>query len=70
MCISYEPLREYLNKKGLSPNKLYKEGIITTNVATKINNDLPMNMSNLAKICIYLDIPIEQAVCITKENEA
>lgn len=70
MYISYEPLRRYLKKNKLSPNKLYEDGVITTNTATKINNDLPMNISTIAKICVYLGIPIEQAVRITKENEA
>lgn len=70
MYISYEPLRSHLKKNKLSPNKLYEDGVITTNIATKINNDLPMNITTIAKICVYLSIPIEQAVRITKENKA
>lgn len=62
--ITFEPLREVLKERGLSPNKLYREGVITTNVATAINNDIPISFGNLEKICKYLDIPVERAIKI------
>lgn len=62
--ISFEPLRKVLKDRKLSPNKLYEEKVITTNVATAINNDLPISFKNLVKICKYLDIPVEEAIKI------
>ena len=62
--ISYSPLREYLSGKGLSPNRLYTLGVITTNVATAINKDIPISFENLEKICVHLDIPVERAIII------
>lgn len=67
--ISYKPLREYLSSNGLSPNKLYEEGVISTNIATSINNDRPMSFENIEKICTYLGIPIERAIVIIPNSE-
>jgi len=67
--ISYKPLRDYLSKKGLSPNQLYEKGVISTNIATSINKERPMSFENIEKICVYLDIPIEQAVVIIPDEE-
>lgn len=68
MTISYAPLRNYLANKGLSPNRLYKLGIITTNAATAINNDRHVSLRVMDEICTYLRIPIEQAVEIIPED--
>lgn len=65
--ISFEPLRRELKARRLSPNKLYTEGIITTNVATAINNDIPISFDNLEKICNYLEIPVEKAIVIVED---
>jgi len=66
--ISFEPLRNYLDLKGLSPNALYEKGLITTNIATSINNDKPISFGNLEKICNYLDLRVEEAIVIVKED--
>lgn len=68
MPISYAPLRKYLKENKLSPNKLYELGIITTNTATKINNDQTMNLSTIDTICQYLNVPIEQVVEIIPDE--
>ena len=65
--ITFDPLRSVLKERNLSANKLYTEGIITTNVATSINNDKPISFDNLEKICRYLDIPIEKAIKIVED---
>lgn len=65
--ISFKPLRDVLRNRSISPNKLYTEGIITTNVATAINNDIPISFENLEKICRHLDIPVEHAIKIVKD---
>jgi len=65
--ITFDPLRSVLKERNLSANKLYTEGIITTNVATSINNDKPISFDNLEKICRYLDIPIEKANKIVED---
>lgn len=65
--ISFEPLRKVLKDRKLSANRLYTEGVITTNVATSINNDIPISFDNLEKICVHLDIPVEQAIKIIRD---
>ncbi len=69
MTISYAPLRKYLKENNLSPNKLYESGVITTNTATKINNDIPMRLSTIDGLCQYLKLPIEQVVEIIPDEE-
>jgi len=65
--ITFKPLRNELKLRGLSPNKLYTEGVITTNIATAINKDRPISFDNLEKICRYLGIPIEKAIKIDED---
>lgn len=65
--ISFEPLRNELKSRKLSPNRLYVDGVITTNVATAINNDIPISFDNLEKICRYLDISVESAIKIVED---
>lgn len=65
--ITFKPLRNELKARGLSPNKLYTEGVITTNLATAINNDRPISFESLEKICRYLDIPVEKAIKIIED---
>lgn len=66
--ISFKPLRNYLESKGLSPNALYEKGVISTNIATSINNDRPISFANLEKVCNYLDLKVEEAIVIIKDN--
>lgn len=66
--ISYKPLRLYLEKIGSSPNRLYTEGIISTNIATSINQNRHMSMENLEKLCLHLEIPIEQVIEIIPDE--
>jgi len=65
--ISFSPLRKELKSRNLTPNKLYTDGVITTNVATAINNDIPISFDNLEKICRHLDIPVSKAIVIVED---
>lgn len=68
--ISYKPLRDYLKRNKLSPNRLYADGVITTNIATAINKDLKMSMDNVEKICLHLNIPIEQMLVVLPSEDS
>jgi len=65
--ISFEPLRKHLDSKGLSPNSLYEKGVISTNIATSINQDRPISFANLEIICNHLGLKVEEAIVIIED---
>lgn len=62
---NYQPLRDYLDARGLTVKSLMREVGFTTNVAVALNNDKPVTIDMLANICRHLNVPIEQVVNIT-----
>jgi Helix-turn-helix. len=64
--ITYKPLRDYLKLKKISYYKLEKEVKISQSVTKKISKDEFIHLESLAKICDYLEIPIERAVQLKK----
>lgn len=65
--ISYAKLISYLDSKGITLNYLKKNGIITDFAYRNIIKGRDVNTGQLANICRYLDIPIEQAVEIIRD---
>lgn len=67
--ISYQPLRVELVKRDLNINTLEtrRGGILNEAVVSKLRNDRPVSIESLAKICVYLDLPIERVVKISKK---
>ncbi|AOC55283.1 hypothetical protein MHHHKEFG_03274 [Bacillus pumilus] len=61
--ISYEPLRTYLNERGLTTGIL-RDKVIHRNLVTKINEDKPVSLSTIEAVCLELDVPIEKVVRI------
>jgi len=65
--ISYTPLFKTLESKGLNPNYLRKEGVVDGKTLAKMSKGGSVRLETIERICIFLDIPIEQVVRITKE---
>ena len=61
---NYRPLREHLRTHGMSVKGLMREVGFSTNVAVALNNERPVTIEMLAKICYHLHIPIEEVVHI------
>ncbi|MCG7345355.1 helix-turn-helix transcriptional regulator [Sporosarcina sp. ACRSL] len=67
---TFQPLRDYLDLKGLSVKRLMKELGFSTNVAVALNNDREVRLEHIAKICNHLDLPIESVVEILPKTDA
>lgn len=66
--ITYKPLRDYLRLKNISYYRLKKDADVSQTVVGKILNDEYINLQSIAKICLYLKIPIEKAVQLKFQN--
>jgi DNA-binding Xre family transcriptional regulator len=64
--ISYRKLRIILMDKKLKPSSVCREVGISHNVGRNIMNDGNIEIINLAKICLYLGITLDEAVEIIK----
>jgi DNA-binding Xre family transcriptional regulator len=60
--ISYRPLRIYCLDHKIKLTNLVRECGLSNSVVTKINNDINMEIKAIDKICLFLKIPIEQAI--------
>ena len=69
MKISYEPLFNYIEKRGLSINSIHKAGVYGANAAQQIRNNEPVSLRIIAEICGYLDVPIEQVVKVVPNSD-
>ena len=67
--ISFEPLKETLKEKNIKISHLRndKGGFLSTDVVTRINKGKNIDMVNIEKICLNLDVPIEKVIKIVKE---
>lgn len=68
MSISYKKLLDYLDKNGLSVNRLYEKGVISDHAAQAIRKGRPVSLKHICSICKYLDLPIEEVVSITEND--
>ncbi|WP_079516571.1 helix-turn-helix domain-containing protein [Rossellomorea marisflavi] len=68
--ISYEPLRITLIKKKMKMSDLesIKGGPLNARTVAKLRKDQTMNIDSIDKVCIYLDVPIEEVVEIIRED--
>jgi putative transcriptional regulator len=62
--VSYEPLFETLEEKGLKMNDLRSRGILHGTTAAKLKRDEMVTFDKIIEICIALDVPIERVVRI------
>jgi DNA-binding Xre family transcriptional regulator len=64
--ISYRKLRIILMDRKLKISTVCKACGMSHNVGCRIMNDESVELKNLAKICLYLNISLDQAVDIQK----
>lgn len=69
--INYTPLKVTLAKKGmkLSDLETIKGGPLNARTVSKLRNDQTMNIESIAKVCMYLDVPIEQVVEVVRDGQ-
>lgn len=60
--VSYRPLFITLAEKELSVNSLYENKIISSATQAKFRKNKSMGIDLIAKVCKYLDVPIEKVV--------
>jgi DNA-binding Xre family transcriptional regulator len=63
--ISYEPLFKTLEKKKMVISDM-RDLILNSRTIAKINRGEPVSLSTIEKICLYLDVRIEEVVEIKK----
>lgn len=65
--ISYRPLRVYLAENNIDINTLEtrRGGVVNEATVSKLRHDKPVNLESIAKICVFLDVPIEKVVEIS-----
>lgn len=64
--MSYERLRILLVKRRLKISNICKECGISHSIGTRIMGDKSIELKSLEKICLYLNVPIEETVEIIK----
>lgn len=60
--ISYEPLFNTLNEKGLKMNDLRSSGILHGTTAAKMKRNEMVTLDKIEEICLALDIPVEKVI--------
>ncbi|MBU8597323.1 helix-turn-helix domain-containing protein [Alkalihalobacillus clausii] len=63
--ISYKPLFKTLKERDMLLRDLYE--VIGHDTVTKFKKGHSMRLDTIEKVCIYLDVPIEDVVKITKD---
>lgn len=67
MLISYKPLKDYMYYNDILVSDLVKAGINSRTMAN-IGKGEYVSLKTIVKICLILDIPIEQVVEIKTED--
>ena len=65
--ISYTPLFVALARRNLTINALKDAGIISQATQAKLRKSERINLDSVAKICVYLGVPIEEVVEVVPE---
>ena len=66
--ITYRPLRNLLDRRGLSINALRKEVGFSTNVSTALAHDKSVKLDILADIARHLDVPLSDIIEINADE--
>ncbi|MEK3887302.1 helix-turn-helix domain-containing protein [Bacillus sp. FSL K6-3431] len=64
--INFDPLFKTLESRNLNPNYLRKNGLVDGKTLAKMAKGGSIRLETVARICTFLDVPIEQVVRITK----
>lgn len=71
MIVNYKPLRNTLKEKGLNVTNVCRELGMSPNTRTKLSKDSDyVSLSTAARLCEYLDIPIEKVVEVIRTDRA
>lgn len=70
MDVSYKKLWIVLIEKGLTKEKMIREGIVSRATITKMNKDKIVALSVLIKICRYLKCDIGDIMEVLPECDA
>ena len=62
--IDYSPLFETLKNKGMKLSDLYS--ILDEGTVSKFKKNKSMRLETIAKLCSFLDVPIEKVVKINR----
>lgn len=63
--VTYLPLRVTLAEKGVSISRMCEDLNISSTIRAKLNGDTDVvSLSTIAKICAYLNVPIEKVVAV------
>jgi DNA-binding Xre family transcriptional regulator len=67
--VSYEPLKITLVrlKKKMSDLDTVKGGPLNSRTVSKLRHDQTVNIDSIAKVCKFLDVPIEQVVEVIRD---
>lgn len=66
--IDFSPLRQTLENKGLLPVDLMRRCELHPSTMSKITKNKSVNLTTIAKICVFLRVPIEKVVRIDFED--
>lgn len=67
MKVSYEKLHILLGKKGETLHSLKQKGVITGYTSQAIPKGKGVNIDQIANICRYFDVPIEEVVEVIRD---
>lgn len=73
MKVNYKPLRITLVEKELLISNVCRDLGISTRTRAKLGKDEIVSLSSIVKLCVYLDVPIEQVVKVilpSRESES
>lgn len=68
--ITYEPLRITLVRKGKELRDLQTDngGVLNKRTVSKLRHDETVNIETIAKVCLLLDVPIEDVVRVLRND--
>ena len=67
--ISYNPLKITLVHKNLKISDLetVKGGPLNSRTVSKLRHNQTVNIETIAKICVFLDVPVEEVVEVMRD---
>lgn len=65
--VSYEPLFKTLDRLNITLFKMEKDIGLSSSITAKFRKNENVSLETIVKICIYLDVPIEDVVEIVRK---
>jgi DNA-binding Xre family transcriptional regulator len=69
MGLTYRPLWETLEKKGLMRKDLNEHGVLSSSTIAKLSGNQSINTKTIEKLCAYLDCKPEDIIEYVKDKE-